>query len=561
MRNTLIYLFLLGFICNSLNGQTVINPNVVKSAILIQEVDINTASFEFSPVFYGPYIAFVNDRGNSIKYDNIKNTPFFDLSFAALNLEGNLSRQASFPKNLSTENQEGPFSFGPDQNEIFFTRTDPVTGYLSIYHSKMIGGDWSNAVKIEILQGKSHVCHPSISESGDFMAFAASNAETAQMDLYLARRDQEGWGSPVHFADYINSSFNDWFPRMIGDSIIIFSSDRPSNFGGLDMYGIKWMNGKWSSPELLPSPINSDSDDFGLVIGKEIAYFSSNRAGGKGKDDLYRIEYKGDLIYDPNIALVTININVKNKLTLEDIPQVRIKAIPVTISETQEEPLFDIDLAAQPFEDDALILKLKPKESLPTKELISNENGEFSLKITKTQRYAFALSAPGYTDYATLYSYKDFGGKLTYVLEPSDRIGEDGTNYRDPSSTVIIPTTAGSVIVLDNIYYEFNSHVISSGAANELEALAVAMRKNPKMKVRLSAHTDSRGTKIYNQRLSEKRALSAKDYLINNGISGQRIEAVGFGELRLRNKCEDNIACTEEEHSYNRRTEVTILSN
>lgn len=559
MKTTSIYIVILGFLSTTTFSQLVINQNVVSSAILIPEEDINTPSFEFSPVFYGPYIAFVNDRGKSINYDDVKNTPYFDLSFAATNLQGNLEKQASFSKNLSTDLQEGPFSFGPGEKDIYFTRTDPQTGNLSIYRSLLYDNEWGIPEKLEILSSKSHICHPSISESGEFMVFAGSNTESRQMDLFIARKDNNSWSNVIRLTDNINSEFNDWFPRFVGDSIIIFASDRPSKFGGLDMYGIKWLNGKWSVPELLPSPINSNSDDFGLVIGDEIAYFSSNRSGSKGKDDLFRIEYKGDLIYDPSIALVAIRINVKNKLTLEDIPNVRIKAIPVAISETQEEPYFDIDLAAQPFEDDALILKLRPKESLPAIEIVANDQGRIDMKITKTQRYAFVLSASGYNEYVALYTHKDFGDKLTYVLEPKE--SDDDVKNEKPQGSVIIPTTAGSVIIFDNIYYDFNSHIISSGAASELDALAVSMLQNPNMKVRLSAHTDSRGTKIYNQRLSEKRALSAKNYLVNKGIADDRIEAVGFGELRLRNKCEDNIGCTEEEHSYNRRTEVKILSN
>lgn len=549
---------MLGYVlCNNI-AQVIINQDVVSNAILIPEEDINTASFEFSPVFYNSYIAYVNDRGKSVRYDSIKKTPYFDLSFAAANVEGNLAKQASFVPSLSSENQEGPFCFTPDQNIIYFTRTDPTTGLLRIHYADWKESGWNSTKQVSLLSDLHHECHPSISVSGNFLVFAASGPGENEMDLYLSQKENDEWALPIRLVS-ANSEFNDWFPRFVGDSIIIFSSNRPASFSGLNMYGIKWEGNEWTAPELLPSPLNSNADDFGLVIGDGIAYFSSNRSGVKGKDDLFRIEYKGELIYDPSIALVDVELNIRNKLTLDGIPDVRLKAIPVVISDDEDDPVFfNIDLAAQPFEDDALVLKLRPTESLPTIELISNSEGKINMTLTKNQKYAFAISAAGYNDYAVLYSFSNYGDNITYVLEPKP---EEEFNYEKPLTSVIIPTKAGSVIIFDNLYYDFNSHIISEGAASELDALAVTMKQNPKMTVRLSAHTDSRGTKIYNQRLSEKRALSAKNYLINSGINGNRIEAVGFGELRLRNKCADNIPCSEAEHRFNRRTEVTIVSN
>jgi outer membrane protein OmpA-like peptidoglycan-associated protein len=117
----------------------------------------------------------------------------------------------------------------------------------------------------------------------------------------------------------------------------------------------------------------------------------------------------------------------------------------------------------------------------------------------------------------------------------------------------------GSVLVFDNIFYDYNSHDIKQGSAAELDQLVAAMVSNPSIKVQLSSHTDSRGESLYNQILSDKRAESAKSYLVNRGISESRVVAIGFGESRIRNRCEDGVKCTEEEHQFNRRTEVKIV--
>jgi outer membrane protein OmpA-like peptidoglycan-associated protein len=120
------------------------------------------------------------------------------------------------------------------------------------------------------------------------------------------------------------------------------------------------------------------------------------------------------------------------------------------------------------------------------------------------------------------------------------------------------PIKEGSVIVLENIYYDFDKSAIRKGAARELDALVQLMKSYPSMEVEMIAHTDSRGGEDYNLDLSLRRAESARKYLIRNSIAESRIKAFGYGESQLRNDCYDGVDCTEEEHEYNRRTEVRI---
>ncbi|MCB0639919.1 MAG: OmpA family protein, partial [Lewinella sp.] len=131
-----------------------------------------------------------------------------------------------------------------------------------------------------------------------------------------------------------------------------------------------------------------------------------------------------------------------------------------------------------------------------------------------------------------------------------------------PTSDAVLrePIREGTVIVLENIYYDFNKSAIRRGAATDLEALAQLMERYPSMMVELGAHTDSRGPADYNQDLSERRAASAKQFLVQRGIAANRIRTVGYGETQLRNHCADGVNCSEEEHRLNRRTEVRVLS-
>ena len=534
------------------SAQGIFNSNTLSTAILLPEDDINTKSFEFAPVFFGEYIAFVYDKGNSLYYDEEYDTPYFDLAFAAKNTLGNLARKASFIYTLSSEYQQGPFCFFNENQSILFTRTDPESGVLKIYKSDHSEAGWSEAEVLTLLGDGYHVCHPSISEDGNHLVFAAANVlEGSNMDLYTATKTNGQW-SGVERLVSASSTSNDWFPRFVGDSIITYASGAED----LNIYAIKRNGEGWSPPEMAPPPINSSHDDFGLIVQDGIAYFSSNRPSNKGKDDLYRIEYKGSLFSIPEVEPeVPISILVQDKLTLQPIPDVNILVTP-TVSSIDDVDLskYQIDLIPQTDGQGGILLKLKPKESGPSQAQSTDSNGIATIFSSNIGSYLLEMTHPEYTSFRTIFEMKSMGTSLTLVMEPLpiEEVEETG---------IEIPTTSGSVIVFENIYYDFNSHIILEGAATELEALATAMSENPNMMVQLAAHTDSRGTKLYNQRLSEKRAASARDYLINKGINPSRITSLGYGESQLRNDCKDGVPCSEDQHRFNRRTEVKILSN
>ncbi len=548
------------YICVSasiLQGQNIIDMNTLSSAILIPEEDINTPSFEFSPVFYGPFVAFVYDKGNPKYYDEDKNTPYFDMAFSAKNTIGNLAKKASFDLTLSSDNQEGPYAFYDDDTKVIFTRATREDGRLRLFISEKQEDAWTPGTLINILPESFHTCHPTVSPDGRMMIFsAAEESYGTGMDLYVARRTGDLWKNIVRLDSSINSSKNDWFPRFINDTVAVYASERLDGYGGLDMYAIKYSNGRWSAPEHIPEPINSSSDDFGLIVDEGIAYFSSNRPGGKGQDDLYRIEFKGDFLYDPSNEIHTFSVTAMNKLSLEPIPEVTIEVIPLVLSlDNVNLDEYNINLQSDEAGGDVL-LQLTPKNSLPVDTRRSNDEGVAMLQGKAGKKYIIKLEHPDFQTIHFLYSQEEYGDEVSMVMDPHERVSSAVEENK-----MFIPTKKGSIIVFENIYYDFNSHVIKQGASIELDALAQTMIDNPFMKVQLNAHTDARGTKLYNQKLSEKRARSAMNYLISKGVDPTRIVTVGYGEDQLRNQCEDGVQCNDAEHSYNRRTEVIILDN
>ncbi|MCB0663916.1 MAG: OmpA family protein, partial [Saprospiraceae bacterium] len=189
----------------------------------------------------------------------------------------------------------------------------------------------------------------------------------------------------------------------------------------------------------------------------------------------------------------------------------------------------------------------------------ADENGQFTFCIPPDCDFSITAEKRGYETAVSEFSTEDLepGSELTANITmtsfggPVDDADEDMDGFDGPMEE-------GAVIVLQNIYYDFGKSAIRAGAARELDALATLMRKYPSMEIELIAHTDSRGSDEFNQSLSLARAESAKDYLTRNGVQKDRITAFGYGESQLRNECEDGVECSDEDHAFNRRTEVRI---
>jgi outer membrane protein OmpA-like peptidoglycan-associated protein len=185
------------------------------------------------------------------------------------------------------------------------------------------------------------------------------------------------------------------------------------------------------------------------------------------------------------------------------------------------------------------------EESLQT-----NVDGFFEYCLEMGCDFTIQAEKTGYTRASTEVSTVRIRGSRSQEIQ-LDMIPVSDVANREPIQQ-------GTVILLENIYYDFNKSVIRTGEDRELEALAHLMNLYPSMEIELAAHTDSRGDEASNLLLSLRRAESAKDFLVSRGVLPHRIKAVGYGEARLRNHCRDGVECSEEEHQYNRRTEVIV---
>ena len=385
--------------------------------------------------------------------------------------------------------------------------------------------------------------HPALSEDGEYLYYASDHPDGwGGYDIYFSELVQDGWSEPRLLSRLINTVGDEMFPTIYGDTLF-FSSDRLTGMGGLDIFKTYRINSKmWSPPYNLKPPINSGSDDFGFVVRQDrkgldesvlaSGYFTSNRLGAVGSDDIYRFEEVVPPV--PEVPEVIDTTPVVYKLILKGFVLEKIYQNP-------DDPNSPI-LGRKPLEGARVDVRFGDENLL----LTTSSDGIFTLELEEDQDYNFLASKAGFLTSQERFSTVGFGH-----------------NPNQPSQVFEIEIVLDKIfknkeINLENIYYDFNKWDIRQDAKPTLAKLARALELNPKVQIQLSSHTDCRGNNRYNQVLSQRRAQSAVDYLIELGIDRNRLIARGLGEESPAVNCACS-RCTEAEHQANRRTTFTIL--
>jgi outer membrane protein OmpA-like peptidoglycan-associated protein/tetratricopeptide (TPR) repeat protein len=256
--------------------------------------NINTKDADFCPLIFDDGIVFVSERGIDLVNENnygMSNQPYLSIFFARKDKQYRKAKH--FSNQLNSLYHDGPVSISSDGKSIYFTRVDKkeqgksYTNKLKIYSATLDGKKWKNVTPFIYNSSSYSVAHPWISESGKKLFFASDMpGGMGGMDLYVSTKEGEEWGEPINLGKGVNTEENEVFPYF-RKSILFFSSEGHSGYGGLDVYSVKEED-KWKNPENLKAPLNSPKDDFGIFYkDDENGYFSSNREGGKGSDDIY----------------------------------------------------------------------------------------------------------------------------------------------------------------------------------------------------------------------------------------------------------------------------------
>jgi len=485
------------------------------------ENKLNSPYSEFSPVKVDNILFFVSDRwfvqdGNS-KKDEVygwTGNPYLKM----YSFDAGSSKLDILSKTINSDYHNGPAVFTASGDTMYFTRTDLPEKKKrrqisvikkTIWMSVKKGADWSSPVKLPFNNEDAFsVQHPALSPDGSILYFASDMpGGFGGMDIYAVKKQADGsWSAPLNCGASINSAEDDVFPYVRIDGRFYFSSKGHIGMGGLDIFTSEGSYNSFSPAENLKAPMNSPKDDFGVLFEDQMnGYLSSNRNGGQGLDDIYHFQIvpakpvfaiSGEVIDKKTRAVLNnINIVLLNKTTGE---------VQHTISDLEGKFSFDLKPGM-----DYVVSGDKDK-------YYSGQEGLISTKNLKE---------------STIFSVK-------FELERS----EDAY-----------------LVKLNNIYYDFDKWNIRKDAVNELNKVVSFLNTMPNVVIELRAHTDSRGSAVYNQWLSQKRAESASDYLKEQGVPGSRLTATGLGESQLVNNCGDGIKCTEAQHSLNRRTEFKVI--
>jgi peptidoglycan-associated lipoprotein len=419
---------------------------------------------------------------------------------------------------VNTPFNDGTVAFDPKGGTMYYTQCNGKDGKgknCRIYSVTAAGTEWSEPAPLPFSSDSFTCGHPALTKDGLIMYFSSDMpGGYGGKDLWYVTytKRSKTWGDPINLGPVINTEGDDMYPFIADDGTLYFSSNGHVGIGGVDIYYAKGENADWSEPVNMKSPINSGGDDFAMTLAKdkESGYFSSNREGGRGQDDIYRF-YMTPLVF-------TLSGVVRDSVTKEVLPNT-----VITLTS-------------------------------------SSDTGKLIIKTDATGGYKVTLKSK--TDYELFAAHEDYydskiESQSTRPFEVSTDLIQDFTLLQFDFTTIF---------TLEGIYYDLDKANIRPDAALILDSMVMLLNKYPRIRMELGSHTDCRADSVYNQDLSQRRADSAIAYIGRQGIDIERMVAKGYGESRLVNDCacEGTYVkrrCTEEEHQMNRRTTFQLLDN
>ncbi|WP_316819687.1 OmpA family protein [Pedobacter gandavensis] len=493
------------------------------------ETEINSgfADFAVFPIGNKVYFTAEPDERFLKNKDGRTGNPFLKIYTAEQSADHHLTAKLIDKSSFNNESYHvGPIISNQKGNTLFITRTYPGkngevnkennrkfrTNNLELFIYTSNNGTYDvvpfayNDVK------KYSVGHAALSLDEKVLYFVSDMpGGFGQTDIWFCELQSDGkWGKPQNAGPNINTEEEEMFPNIGVDGTLYYSSNGLPGMGGLDIFASKGAKSTWTKSQNLRYPVNSPGDDFAFITNKSIddtvmGYLSSNRKGGLGNDDIYSFS------------------NVKPKMILA------LKGLTVNKTTAQTLAAVNVTLYANGRQ-----IVAKQHSQADGTFFFELEKGKDYMVVGQKEQFfsdSTALSTQGLSKSDTL--------NLTLRLEPLFEIGKS--------------------IAIQNIHYDFDKDNIRKDAAKILDELVRTMRDNPTLEIELSSHTDSRGADSYNLDLSQRRANSVVNYLVNRGISRSRMTAKGYGETQLLNHCGNGQKCSAEEHQANRRTAFKIL--
>ncbi len=503
------------------------NPDEDSRFVVTNFRKANSSANDFSPALFKGGLMFASDRDEATSKKTYEWTGnrHSDL-FVLKRIRVGRGKKATYkwgdvtrlPEPINTPFNEGTVTFGPKDAFMLYTQCNGPDGRATncrIMIARVRGGRWSDPKVLPLCKDSTvNYGHPSLSADGRKLFFVSDMpGGYGGKDIWVSfySRKAKTWGDPVNLGPVINTPNDEMFPFIYNDTILYFASNGHNSIGGLDIFMSHGEGTRWSKPKNLMPPVNTTSDDFGLIFDEsgEKGFFTSNRPNGKGQDDIYEF-YLKPLVF-------TLDGHVYD-------------------AETKE-----------PIDSATVVLTIYPDTT--RKEIqLSDSAGYYFYKLRPETKYTVEARKTGY------YSSN---------LEVVSTIGlEKSQHFVRDLYLKMIKLTA---ITIEGIYYGLDSFNLRPESIPVLDSLVDVMKRNPYLVIEIGSHTDCRASYEYNLELSQKRAQSVVDYLVAKGIDPERLVAKGYGETQLVNNCAcengrgPGLKCSEEEHQANRRTTFRVL--
>jgi peptidoglycan-associated lipoprotein len=495
-----------------------------KTRYLVENVkELNTKFSDFAPAYYknnALYITTDREAGKSKDDYMWTGNKHVDLWYSELKKK-KLSAPIFLEGLVNSPFNDGVCCFDKKGTTMYYTQCNGRKGDgrgCKIWFTTLKGKEWEEPQLMPFCANPNDTFtygHPSLSEDGNILYFTSDKpGGLGGKDLYFSNfvKKSKTWGDPINLGDSVNTEADEMFPFIHPDGTLYFASNGHVGLGGLDIFVTKGQGTNWSTPKNMRSPLNSGADDFAFICDntKENGFFSSNREGGRGQDDIWR--------FSMTPLVFTISGVVRDDSTKEILPGSKV-------------------VMTNSYDTTRMIA-------------ITDANGYYKFTLRANTDYELIASKEDYYD-------SRLESQTTKGLEVSTDLIQDFT----------LKQFTYEFIKVEGIYYDLDQARIRPDAALILDSLVMTLNKYPRLVIELGSHTDCRADSAYNIRLSQARSDSAVAYLVMKGVDPERLVAKGYGENMLaveKCKCDKsdpgNKICSEEEHQLNRRTTVRILS-
>ena len=517
----------------------------------IADAGINSPYSDYGSVIYDKKIVFTSARDTGgITKTSFKwtNKSFSKLYISDLMPDGSVGNPKLFRKNQKSKFNESTPIFTKDGRTMYFTinnftdgkrgQNDKQVTLLKLYKADFIDGQWTNEKELPFNSDQYSTAHPTLSIDEKILYFASDMPGTlGQSDLFKVAINTDGsFGQPQNLGPVINTEGRETFPFISAENELYFASDGRPGLGGLDVFVAKINADNTIEDDVqnVGEPVNSKQDDFGFMLdGKNRnGYFSSNRDGGHGLDDIYRFTEIKRLVCEQDL-MGTITDAESNEVLAN-----------VTLA------LFDENLN-------------------PLATIVTDEKGNYIFpKIKCGKKYSIRASKSDYGMKDVSALLKKENGKTTLDFSMQKIFKPLTAKTIEIKKTAVKPVKIGPIKIGTDLakllhipmnFFDLGKATIKKTSEPDLQKVVDVLNQYPNVKLDIRSHTDSRSSSESNQILSDKRAQSTKDWLISKGIDANRLTAKGYGETKLINKCADGVKCTEKQHQQNRRSEFIIV--